>query len=270
MFAAKLYAFLKRDLINAASYKFAFFSSFLGIFTSSATMFFVSKLIPGGGAGSFLESYGGDYFSFVIIGIAFSGFFGILQGGLPGIIRNAQVTGTLEALLVTQTSIPTLLIGSSLYSFFYTMLTTIFHLGLAILVFGMKLGHINWIGGLLTFFLTSLCFLSIGILSSSFIMVYKMGNPFTWIFGSVSGLLGGVMFPITILPGWIRWVSYILPITHSLEGMRRSLLSSSTLSEILPSVMALGIFAAILFPLSLAVFRLAVKKAKRDGTLIHY
>ena len=269
MFITKLYAFLKRDFINAASYKFAFLSSFLGIFISSATMFFVSKLIPGG-TGSLLESYGGDYFAFVIIGVAFSGFFGILQGGLPGIIRNAQITGTLEALLVTQTSIPTLLVGSSLYSFFYTMLTTIFHLGLAILVFGMKLGHVNWIGGLLTFFLTSLCFLSIGILSSSFIMVYKMGNPFTWVFGSVSGLLGGVFFPIAALPDGIRWVSYILPITHSLEGMRRSLLSSSTLSEILPSIMSLSIFALALFPLSLIVFRLAVRKAKRDGTLIHY
>jgi len=269
MFVIKLFAFLKRDLINAASYKFAFLSSFLGIFTSSATMFFVSKLISGG-AGSLIEPYGGDYFAFVIIGVAFSGFFGILQGGLPGIIRNAQITGTLEALLVTQTSISTLLIGSSLYSFFYTMLTTIFHLGLAILVFGMKLGHINWIGGLLTFFLTSLCFLSIGILSSSFIMVYKMGNPFTWVFGSVSGLLGGVLFPITVLPDWIRWVSYILPITHSLEGMRRSLLSSSSLSEIFPSIMALCVFASILFPLSLFLFRLAVRKAKREGTLIHY
>ena len=66
---------------------------------------------------------------------------------------------------------------------------------LAIAVFGMQLGDINWLGALLVFLLTAMCFLSIGILSASFIMVYKMGNPFGWLFGSVSGLLGGVFFP---------------------------------------------------------------------------
>jgi hypothetical protein len=30
------------------------------------------------------------------------------------------------------------------------------------------------------------------------------------------------------------------------------------------------VFALFLFPLSLILFRLAVTKAKRDGTLIHY
>lgn len=265
----KLSAFLKRDFIQAASYKFAFISSFLGIFFSSATFFFISKLIPGART-STLMPYGGDYFSFVIVGIAFSGFFGVFHGGLPGIIRQAQITGTLEALLVTRTNIPTILIGSSLYSFLFTLFRTVLHFGVAIAVFGMKLGRINWPGTLIVFALTALCYLSIGILSASFIMVYKMGNPFAWIFGSISGLLGGVFFPIAVLPDWIRWVSYALPVTYSLEGMRQSLLSSGSLSQIFPSMMGLSVFGILLFPLSLFLFRLAVIKAKRDGTLTHY
>jgi len=269
MMIGKLFAFFKRDFLEAASYKFAFISSVWGILFSSATLFFIAKLIPGAHTSS-LAPYGGDYFSFVMVGIAFAGLLGIFQGGLPAIIRQAQMTGTLEALLVTQTSIPTVLLGSSIYSFLFTSLRTIFHLVLAIVVFGMKLGSINWAGSLLVFFLTVVCFLSIGILSSSFIMVYKMGNPLSWIFGSVSGLVGGVFFPIVILPDWIRWLSRLLPITYSLEGMRHSLLSSSSLTQIFPNIIALAIFGAVLFPLSLFVFRLAVRKAKRDGTLTHY
>jgi len=268
-FLIKLFAFLKRDFLTAASYKFAFISSLWGIFFSSATFFFIAKLIPGTRTSS-LAPYGGDYFSFVIVGIAFSGLLGLFQGGLPGIIRSAQITGTLEALLVTQTSIPTILFGSSIYSFLFTSITTVFHLVLAVVIFGMKLGNINWVGSILVFFLTAVCFLSIGILTSSFIMVYKMGNPLSWIFGSVSGLLGGVFFPVSVLPEWIRWLSRLLPITYTLEGMRQSLLSSASFSQIIPNIIALAAFGGVLFPLSLFVFRRAVAKAKRDGTLTHY
>jgi len=264
-----IFLFLKRDFLLEASYKFAFVSSFLGIVISSATFYFISKLVPQSN-GSALSPYGGDFFSFVIIGVAFSGLLGLFQEGLPGIIRTAQTTGTLEALLVTQTDIVTILVGSSLYSLFYSLLRTLLHLAVAILAFGMQLGHVNWIGVVSVFFLTSVCFLSIGILSASFVLVYKMGNPLSWIFGSLSSLFGGVLFPIAILPAWLRWVSYCLPITYSLEGLRLSLLSSANLAQIFPNIVALLGFSAALFPLSLFVFRAALKKAKKDGTLMHY
>ena len=264
----KLGAFLKRDFFEAASYKLSFVYSVLGVFFSSATFYFVAKLVSPGEA--LLAPYGGDYFSFVIVGVAFSGLLGVIQEGLPMIIRSAQVSGTLEALLVTQTGIPTILFGSSLYTLAFTTARTFFHLFLAILVFDMKLGDVNALGLVCVFLLTAVCFISIGILSASFILVYKMGNPISWIFGSVSGLLGGILFPISVLPPWVRWISYLLPVTHSLEGMRRSLLASAHFSQILPSIGALAAFSSALMPLSLIVFRLALRKAKKDGTLTQF
>ena len=263
----KYLAFLKRDFLEESSYKFYFLSSLAGILLSSATFFFISRLIP---STSYLEPYGGDYFSFVIVGIAFSGMLGLFQEGLPNIIRNAQVTGTLEALLVTQTGVFTILVGSSLFSFLMSFFRTGFHLVLAVTVFGMKLGHINWPAALCVFILTAVCFLSIGILSASFILVYKLGNPFSWIFGGVSSLFGGVFFPVAVLPGWLRWLSYCLPITHSLRGLRLSLLSSAAFSEVLPTILILLAFSGVLLPLSIVTFRLALLKAKKDGTLTHY
>jgi ABC-2 type transport system permease protein len=114
------------------------------------------------------------------------------------------------------------------------------------------------------------CFLSLGIISASFIMVFKMGDPLGWAFGSVSALFGGMFFPVAVLPGWIRWLAYLLPTTYSLEGMRKSLLVSSSFSDIFPNILALLLFSAVLFPLSLQVFRLSLAKAKKDGTLTHY
>jgi ABC-2 type transport system permease protein len=265
----KLYAFLKRDFLEEASYKYSFIASFFGIFLSSATFFFISKLISPNSS-SVLDPYGGDYFSFVIIGIAFSGLLAIFQERLPAIIRQAQITGTLEAILVSRTSIPVILFGSSLYYFLFSIASTVFHLILAVVVFGMQVEKINWVGAVLTFILTALCFLSIGILSACFILVYKKGNPFSWIYGSVSGLLGGVFFPIKVLPAWIKWISYILPITYSLEGLRKSIITTSPFSEILPNIIVLSGFTVVFFPLSIYLFRQALKKAKKDGTLTHY
>lgn len=268
LLAAKLLAFLRRDYLEASTYRFSFLSSLAGIFFSSATFYFVSRLVPPGTPS--LEAFGGDFFAFAVVGIAFSSLLGIFQEGLPSVIRGAQVSGTLEALLVTRTSIPTVLVGSSLYSLIFQALRTGLHIGLAVAVFGLELGRVNGPGLISVLALTSLCFLSIGVLSASFILVYKAGNPFGWIFGSVSGLLGGVVFPVSLLPDWIRWVSALLPVTHALNGVRKSLLASATFADILPSIAALAVFNAVLLPVSLVAFRLAVRKAKKDGTLTHY
>ena len=265
---AILTAFLRRDFREALTYKFSFISSITAILLSSATFYFVAKLVPPGTPA--LGPFGGDYFSFAVVGVAFSGLLGMFQEGLAAVVRSAQLSGTLEALLVTPVSVPTILFGSSLYSLVFQLLRTVLHLGVALAFFGLALGRVNAAGVLAVGALTILCFLSVGVLSASFILVYKTGNPFSWIMGTVSGLLGGVVFPVALLPPWIRWVSSLLPVTYALDGMRKSLLASASFAAILPDVAALAAFAVLLLPLSMVAFRLAVRKAKKDGTLSHY
>ena len=266
--AAVLAAFLRRDFREALTYKFSFLSSVTGILLSSATFYFVAKLVPAGVPS--LGPFGGDYFSFAVVGVAFAGLLGMFQEGLAAVVRSAQLSGTLEALLVTPAGVPTILFGSSLYSLVFQVFRTVLHLAVALAFFGLTLGRVNGAGILAVGVLTILCFLSVGVLSASFILVYKTGNPFSWILGSVSGVLGGVVFPVALLPTWIRWVSSLLPVTYALDGMRKSLLASASFAEVLPDVAALAVFDALLLPLSVVAFRLAVRKAKKDGTLSHY
>jgi len=266
--AAVLAAFLRRDLREALTYKFSFVASLAGIFLSSATFYFVAKLVPAGTPS--LGPFGGDYFSFAVVGVAFAGLLGMFQEGLAAVVRSAQLSGTLEALLVTPVPVPMVLFGSSLYSLLFQVFRTALHLAVALAFFGLALGRVSGAGVALVGLLTIICFLSVGVLSASFVLVYKTGNPFSWILGTVSGLLGGVVFPVALLPPWIRWVSSLLPVTYALDGMRKSLLASAAFAEVLPDIAALAAFDAVLVPLSLVAFRLAVRKAKRDGTLSHY
>lgn len=266
--AVLLVAFLRRDLREALTYKLSFVSSAAAMLLSSATFYFVAKLVPAGAPG--LGPFGGDYFGFAVVGVAFSSLLGVFQEGLPAVLRGAQVSGTLEALLVTPAPVPAILFGSSLYPLLVQVLRTVVHLGVAAALFGLSFGRINILGLAAVAALTVVCFLSVGVLSAAFILVYKSGNPFGWLLGTVSGLFGGVVFPVALLPGWLRWISSLLPVTYALDGVRKCLLASSAFADILPDIAALAIFDAVLVPLSLAAFRLALRKAKKDGTLAQF
>ena len=187
-----------------------------------------------------------------------------------GSIRQGQMLGTLEALLVTQTEIPTIILCSCLYSFLMTTFRIFVFILFGVLVLGMDLHGGNFGGALLILLFTVICFSSFGILSASFIMVLKKGNPLGWAFTSLSWLLGGVYYPISVLPKWLQAVSRVLPITYSLEGMRMALLQGHSIRDLFPTLLILLAFTAVLLPVSLFTFSHAVQKAKTDGTLMQY
>ncbi|RMF93798.1 MAG: ABC transporter permease [Candidatus Schekmanbacteria bacterium] len=269
MILSKPLAFLKKDFLEQSSYKFNFITQFIGIFLSTILFYFVSKLV-GTAASPYLKPYGGDYFAFVLIGIAFSSYLSVALSSFSTAIQGAQVSGTLEALLVTQTSIPTIIISSSLYSFLLTSLRVVLYLLLGAFVFGVNMDAKGIPIAILILMLTTIAFSSLGIISASFIMVLKRGDPFMWIFTNASWFLGGVYYPVDVLPSWLQKLSYFLPITYALEGMRLALLKGYSIFQLKFHILALLLFCIIMLPLSVTIFIFAVQKTKRDGSLTHY
>jgi len=265
----KALAFVKRDFRLETSYRLSFFLQFFGIFFSVFMFYYVSKLL-GEAATPYLAPYGGDYFSFVLIGIAFSGYFGVGLSGFASSIRQAQMTGTLEAMLMSPTRVSTIVLCSSLWRYLMTSLRVLAYLAVGAVFLGVNLGRGNYLAALLVLALTIVTFSSLGIIAASFIMVLKRGDPVTWLFSTLSSLLGGVYYPITILPDWLQRLSHLLPITYSLRAMRLALLQGRSLADLAPDILILLLFSLILLPLSLLAFRYAVHRAKVDGSLTHY
>jgi ABC-2 type transport system permease protein len=90
-------------------------------------------------------------------------------------------------------------------------------------------------------------------------------------------VLSGVIFPITILPGWAQSVSMVLPVTYWMEALRRGLMPDS-MSEIaggtglehlgdLELMGALALSATVFLLLSVAVFNYADKVARKKGKI---
>ena len=180
----KVLLFLRRDLRVQMSYRLSFFLQFLGILFSSASFYFVALLF-GTRAVPYLSSYGGDYFPFVLIGIAFVGYQGVAMGVFSGVVRSAQTTGTLEAMLVTPTRLVTILLSSSLWSFGFTSVRVLVYLLVGVVVFGVDLNSANVPAALVVLLVTVLALSGIGILSAAFIMVFKRGSPVNFLFNSL-------------------------------------------------------------------------------------
>ena len=265
----KIWAFMCRDFKLQVSYRLAFLLQFFGILFSVASFYFVALLF-GEAAVPHLQQYGGDYFAFVLIGIAFMRYQGTAMGTFAGTIRRGQMMGTLEAMLVSPTRLSTILLASSVWSFAFTSFQVLLYLLLGVLVFGVDLGSANLGAAAVVQILTILAFSSIGVLSASFIMVFKQGDPIQFLFGSVSTLLGGVLYPITVLPNWLQPISYLLPLTYSLSAMRRAILLGDGLGALMTDLLPLALFTAVLLPLSFVAFRYAVRRAKIEGSLTQY
>ncbi len=269
MFLKKLMSFLKRDFLVNSSYRLSFFLDFTTIIASVTTFFFVSKLF-GEGASKYLKDSGGDYFSFVLIGLAFSGYLSTALSSFTRTISNEQSEGTLEILLLSPTSIPTILICGATWNFLFISLKVALYLILGWLVFGFDLTKINLLSTAAVLILTIISFSSLGILSASILLVFKRGDPINWAMGGVSRLFGGVYFPVKVLPACLQKISFILPITYTLQAMRKSIITGASLKELIPELSSLAIFCLIFFPISIFSFKLALRKAKKHGSLLYF
>lgn len=262
-------AFLKRDLIQEASYRFSFILQFASIFFSVLIFYFISNLL-GEAAAPYLAEYGGDYFAFVLIGIAFLGYFSTGLSSFANSLRHSQTTGTLEAMLTTPTRLSAIILASSIWDYLMTTLRVLVYLAVGLFLMQTGLQGGNYLAAVVVIILTVLVASSLGILSASFIMVFKRGDPIQWGVSTLSILLGGVYFPVAILPPALAWISRLLPITYSLHAMRLALLQDAAWSELIYDFLVLGLFVVGLLPLSLLAFRYAVQRAKMEGSLTHY
>jgi ABC-2 type transport system permease protein len=137
-------------------------------------------------------------------------------------------------------------------------------------VFGFSISQANFVTALVVLILSIASFSGFGILSAAVVLLVKKGDPIAWLFGGASSLLAGVYYPLSVLPSWLQPLSHVLPLTYALNAMRLAMLKGYSLYEVRIDVLILLAFTVVLTPLAFAVFRLALKRAKMEGSLIHY
>ena len=79
-----------------------------------------------------------------------------------------------------------------------------------------------------------------------------------------------MIFPSKLLPHGIQWISGWLPMSWSLQVVRGALLKGQSFGELAGPIGRLAILTAVLVPAGLLGARVAIRKAKREGSLVQY
>jgi ABC-2 type transport system permease protein len=268
-FLRVLAAFVRRELAALGGYRTAFFIRLFGFGLAAASLLFMSRFV-GAAVNPHLAAYRGNYLGFVVIGFLGTEFQQVGVSGLAQRIRIAQMMGTLEAEVATPAA-PWMVLGAPpVYEFAIASLRSAAYLVSAKLLLGLDLSRVNWASLIVAIPLIIAAFSGLGLLAAASTMLVRRMNPVSLAIGSLSFFLSGVMYPVSVLPGWLQAVGRILPLTHALAVLRGALLVGAGPGQLRDSFVALLIFAGLLAPIGAGLFAYALKRARVDGSLSHY
>ncbi|BDU75935.1 ABC transporter permease [Mesoterricola sediminis] len=264
-----LRALVLRDLRHEASYRLPFVLTFVGNLHIFLVFLFISRLF-GGLEPAGLAAFKGGFFPYVLTGIAIQQYLHLALSTYAGQIRESQLMGTFEAVLACPVPLPAYLAGSALYAFGLNTVHALLYLVLGVLLGGLSFPWSQVPLLLLVLAATAAAFSVIGILSASYCVLFKKGNPLTLVAVLASSLLGGVYFPAHVLPAWIRGVCAWVPMTHALDALRGVLLQGRGLAGIAGSLLILAAWAVLGLPLACWIFSRAVARGRSTGSLGQY
>jgi ABC-2 type transport system permease protein len=168
------------------------------------------------------------------------------------IVRERE-RGTLEQLMVTPASPIAVILGKLLPYLVLAFVQLLFVLFLMVVVFRVPIhGSLPLLLALSTIYIFAL--LSLGLLVSSRARTQMEAIQIAQGFLLPSIMLSGYFFPLSALPGPLRWVSKILPATHFIAIARGIIIRGATFPDLWRSVAALIVIAAVLVGASTRAF----------------
>ena len=262
--AEKLAAIIRRDLLTTVRYRKGFLLGAVAVFAEMLAFFYLAHAI-----GPSFRPEGVDFFAFLVVG---SGFYTFLITGVQaflGTVQEAQQTGTLEVLMTTSTPPSQLVFLSAFSAFAGKSAKLVLFLAIGLVVFRVPIPHANLVGVGVIFLLSLLLALALGVFAAALQIGLQKGSAMIWLLSSV-WFLTGAIFPVGTLPLALRWVAWLIPITHSLTGMRGALLLGRSTSDLAPEILWLCAAVLLLVPASLGAFSWVLRRGRQQGTLSAY
>jgi len=270
-FLEKVRAFLIRDFKTWWTYKLWVMLDIIGSLTFVATYYFVAQIVTPDALIS--AGYTPDFLTFTVIGISFQQYVYSSVSSLSEAIRDEQWDGTIEMILSSRTGFKVFLLGESVFRFLVGSYFLLASLAMGVVI-GAKLTLTA--GSVLSSAVMALLLIAshmvVGALGAAAILKLKEGNPIVWAFTWLTQLLSGILYPLGLLPNYLQWLGALFPLTYSLDGLRRCLMSGDDLTSalIMQDVSKLLIFIAVMLPISLWAFKKAYDSTRREGSLGQY
>jgi ABC-2 type transport system permease protein len=169
------------------------------------------------------------------------------------IVRERE-NGTLEQIMVSPISTSALLIGKLVPFAILGIFEMIIALTVGILWFGVPFAG----SPLLLFALAELYLLTtlgMGLFFSTVTSTQQQAMFFAWFFSVFALLTSGLFTPVSNMPMWMQYVTYINPMRFFMEIARGIMMRGAGLKELMSQIVVLIIFGTVVFGFSAMRFR---------------
>jgi ABC-2 type transport system permease protein len=260
-----LLALVHRDFSVSRSYRASFVLEVVYGSAEILLFFFISRTFTS----VTTENLHGapSYFAFAAVGIAVTVVLSATTAALAGNVRNEQLTGTLEALVVQPITGGELALGLAAYAFVEATVKAAFYITVPAVLLGVELGHASWIGFVVMLLTTGLALTSIGILIGAAAVVLKSTSLIAGIVALGLGLVSGAFYPISVLPDWVAAIGRVMPTRFAYDGLRAALYAGGGWAH---SALALAAIAVASLPVATWCFERAIQLSRRSGSLGQY
>jgi ABC-2 type transport system permease protein len=203
-----------------------------------------------------------EVFPYIYLGNAFYIYVGAVMAGISwAVVDDREHYRMLKYMYVAPIHFPTYLVGRGVARFLFGSLSVFITIlfGVLFLKVPLVVADVNWGLFFLSLGLGIMMLISLGLVLGSFTLI--IANH-VWFLGegvaSALYLFSGAIFPLEVLPVWLRPIGYAMPLTYWLELMRRSLIGN--IAEAFPALSGfsnlelVGILAGLTVIFSLIAF----------------
>jgi ABC-2 type transport system permease protein len=247
-------------------FKISFIFTLISMIVAIAIWYFMNKVLNIGLVD--------DYFTFVLVGIVINQYVLITLSTYLDSLKELYWSNQLEFYLTSPSRLKTFFMASLTWTYTYATINAVLYFAIGVFVFNANL-EFN-AGALLLIpilFFLIIGLSGIGLISASmFLLLDAKGEiePINWAISTITLLVSGVIFPYEAFLDHfppLYYVAIALPQTWAIDGIRGLLYEGKGIESALPILGVLVIFAVILFPLGVAMFRMGIKKGEKIGSL---
>ena len=245
-----------------------------------------SVVKPVAGAAILVVMYGiitrGDFdsplFAYIYLGNAFYIYVGSVMSGVSwAVIDDREHYKTLKYIYIAPIHVPSYLIGRGMARFLTGTISVLVTItaGMLFLNLQLDLGAVNWAMFFSALVLGVFMLANLGLMLAG---ITLMIAHHVWFIGdSVAGalyLFSGAIFPLEVLPNWLRPLGFAMPLTYWLELLRRALvggvaeafptLSNLTNGQLFAILMGMAVVFGLL---AIIVFRWSEHQARERGLI---
>jgi ABC-2 type transport system permease protein len=258
-------AVARRDTRMFLSYRGRLVGQILSVFVSLALFYYLSRLIS-------VERFPTPeaYFGFVVVGIAILQVLTATLTTLPTAVRTELMTGTFERLVVSPFGPVAAVVSMLLFPMAFAFVLVALTMLAGATVFGLDLRWSTAPFAIPVAALGCFAFVPFSLVTAGVVLLVKQAGTGATYLVTLLSLTSGAYFPVDLLPGWLRWIGAVQPLTPALDLLRHLLVGTPLNDSITGELIRLVAFGVVLLPLSLLFLRWCIDLARKRDVLIEW